>query len=76
MHMANLQIKMTEEQCRDWVDKVFTNTLGKGIDYVIEAVKEKMIREGEIDEESVSEFQTEDISDENENENDDKTGDK
>ena len=57
------QVSMTEEDCRKFVDDVFNAVLGKDFNYVVQAVKEKMIRDGEIDgEENISELSAEDIS--------------
>lgn len=42
-------ISMTEEDCVKFANKVFNTALGKDFNYVIQAVKEKMIRDGEID---------------------------
>lgn len=57
------QVSMTEENCRKFVDDVFNAVLGKDFNYVVQAVKEKMIRDGEIDgEENISELSAEDIS--------------
>lgn len=57
------QVFMTEENCRKFVDGVFNAVLGKDFNYVVQAVKEKMIRDGEIDgEENISELSAEDIS--------------
>lgn len=57
------QVSMTEEDCRKFVNDVFNAVLGKDFNYVVQAVKEKMIRDGEIDgEENISELSAEDIS--------------
>ena len=57
------QVSMTEEHCRKFVNDVFNAVLGKDFNYVVQAVKEKMIRDGEIDgEENISELSAEDIS--------------
>ena len=67
----------TDEDCRKFVNDVFNNVLGKDVDYVIQAVKEKMIRDGEIDgEENISKLSTASISCEDENQNNDRSGDK
>ena len=73
-----MKITMTQEQCRKFVDDVFMNTIGKDFDYVVQAVKEKMIREGEFDGEEAdnTEFQqTENVSCEGKNSHDDRSGD-
>ena len=49
------QVSMTEENCRKFVDDVFNAVLGKDFNYVVQAVKEKMIKEGEIDGEETEE---------------------
>ena len=70
-------VTMTDENCRKFVNDVFNNVLGKDVDYVIRAVKEKMIRDGEIDgEEDISELSTEDVSCEDKDQDDDGSGDK
>lgn len=70
-------VTMTDEDCRKFVNDVFNNVLGKDVDYVIQAVKEKMIRDGEIDgEEDISELSAEDISCEDKDQDDDGSGDK
>ena len=70
-------VTMTDEDCRKFVNDVFNNVLGKDVDYVIQAVKEKMIRDGEIDgEEDISELSTEDVSCEDKDQDDDGIGDK
>lgn len=71
------QVSMTEEDCRKFVDDVFNEVLGKDFNYVVQAVKEKMIRDGEIDgEEDISELSTEDVSCEDKDQDDDGIGDK
>lgn len=61
------KVVMTEEDCRKFVNNVFNVVLGKDVDYVIQAVKEKMIKDGEIDgEEDISELSTADVSCEDE----------
>lgn len=68
---------MTEEDCRKFVNNVFNAVLGKDVDYVVQAVKEKMIRDGDIDgEENISELSAESISCEDENQDDDRSRDK
>lgn len=58
------QVSMTEENCRKFVDDVFNAVLGKDFNYVVQAVKEKMIKEGEIDGEETEE--TDDVEFESE----------
>lgn len=41
---------LTQEDCKSFVDDVFKAALGKDFDYVVRAVKEKMIRDGDSDE--------------------------
>lgn len=43
--MTKCTIKMNEEQCKDFIDRVFTETLGVNFSYVIQAVKEKLERD-------------------------------
>ena len=43
--MAKSSIKMNEEQCKDFVNNVFMQTLGVDFDYVVQAVKEKLERD-------------------------------
>lgn len=70
-------VTMTDEDCRRFVNDVFNNVLGKDVDYVIQAVKEKMIRDGEIDgEEDIPELSTANISSEDKDQDDDGSGDK
>lgn len=71
------QVSMTEEDCRKFVDDVFNAVLGKDFNYVVQAVKEKMIRDGEINgEENIFELSAKDVSSEAKNQNDDRSGDK
>lgn len=43
-------VSLSNEQLRNAFDSALEDYTGKNFDYVIEAVKEKMIREGELDE--------------------------
>lgn len=42
-------VSLSNEQLKNAFDSALENCTGKNFDYVIEAVKEKMIREGEFD---------------------------
>lgn len=42
--MAKCSIKMNDEQCKDFIDRVFTETLGVDFNYVVQAVREKIER--------------------------------
>jgi hypothetical protein len=43
--MAKCSIKINEEQCKQFVEKVFKEALDIDFDYVVQAVKEKMERD-------------------------------
>lgn len=40
-----VELKMTDEQCRDFINEVFGKTLGVDFDYVAKAVDEKIKRD-------------------------------
>lgn len=69
-------VTFTSQQVSDMISEAFRNVTGKDFEYVVDAVKEKMEREGEFDGEEAdnTEFQqTENVSCEDKNSHDDRS---
>lgn len=50
-----MSVTLSEQRIREMLEEAFINITGKDLEYVAQAIREKMIREGELDGEEEAE---------------------
>lgn len=50
-----ISVTLSEQRIREMLEEAFINITGKDLEYVAQAIREKMIREGELDGEEEAE---------------------
>lgn len=45
-------VTFSKEDCKKWINDCFMTAIGKDFQYVLQAVKEKMIRDGEMEDDN------------------------